>query len=508
MLGHSYDATSRSAASIARRTAPRPGRRCCFETIVPAPSTCRWIPKNPDVLLRSALAGVSHAVVDGKRRPWQRLVQVNRWRHDLDRDHEERRDCRSGLWGRVGVSVSGADSNRVYAIIENDSGGVFVSDDAGATWRKTNEDRNLRQRAFYYTHIVADTVEKDTVYVLNVQFFKSTDGGKTFPTRNRFACRTATTTTCGSPRTDNKRMVQANDGGGNVSVNGGQHLVRPGLCDRPVLQRLHDASRAVSRVRRAAGQQHGLRRQPEQPRRGRGQPAADLLRRRRRRERLHRARSEGHGGVLRRQLRRLPEPTRSRHRAAARDPHLSQQPDGVVVGRYQGTLPVDVPDRVLAHRSATSLRLVAACVANDERWAALGEDQPEPHAVRPQDNAGVGRADHQGSNRRRNLCRDLHDRAVAPGRQHHLDRIGRRLGARDARRRQDLGPRDATRSARLHAHQPDRSVAAPERRRLSRRQSLSARRSAPLRLQDGGLRQDVAEDRHRHSGQRLSAHDP
>jgi photosystem II stability/assembly factor-like uncharacterized protein len=126
----------------------------------------------------------------------------------------------SGLWGRVGVSVSGADSSRVYALIENDNGGVFVSDDGGQTWHRTNEDRNLRQRAFYYTHIFADPVEKDTVYVLNVQFFKSTDGGKTFPTQLR------------PPHgdnhdlwiapNDNKRMVQGNDGGGNVSVNGGQ----------------------------------------------------------------------------------------------------------------------------------------------------------------------------------------------------------------------------------------------------------------------------------------------
>ncbi|HXG88177.1 MAG TPA: hypothetical protein VNJ02_07570 [Vicinamibacterales bacterium] len=126
----------------------------------------------------------------------------------------------SGVWGRVGVSVSGADSNRVYAIIENENGGVFISDDAGATWRKGSEDRNLRQRAFYYTHIIADPVDKDTVYVLNVQFFKSTDGGKTFPTQIR------------PPHgdnhdlwiapNDNQRMVQANDGGGNVTVNGGQ----------------------------------------------------------------------------------------------------------------------------------------------------------------------------------------------------------------------------------------------------------------------------------------------
>ena len=126
----------------------------------------------------------------------------------------------TGLWGKVGVSVSGADSNRVYAIIENENGGVFVSDDAGTTWQRTNEDRNLRQRAFYYTHIYADPVDKDTVYVLNVQFFKSTDGGKTFPTQIRVPH--GDNHDMWIAPNDNKRMVNANDGGGNVSVNGGE----------------------------------------------------------------------------------------------------------------------------------------------------------------------------------------------------------------------------------------------------------------------------------------------
>jgi photosystem II stability/assembly factor-like uncharacterized protein len=126
----------------------------------------------------------------------------------------------SGLWGKAGISVSGADSNRVYAIIENENGGVFVSDDAGATWKRTNEDRNLRQRAFYYTHIYADPVEKDTVYVLNVQFFKSTDGGKTFPTQIRVPH--GDNHDMWIAPNDNKRMIEANDGGANVSVNGGQ----------------------------------------------------------------------------------------------------------------------------------------------------------------------------------------------------------------------------------------------------------------------------------------------
>ncbi len=125
----------------------------------------------------------------------------------------------SGTWGKVGVSVSGADANRVYAIIEADSGGVFVSNDAGATFTQVSDDRNLRQRAFYYTRIVADPKDKETVYVLNVNFHRSRDGGKTWQTIE-------------VPHGDNhdlwiapdnpQRMVQSNDGGANVSWNGGE----------------------------------------------------------------------------------------------------------------------------------------------------------------------------------------------------------------------------------------------------------------------------------------------
>lgn len=125
----------------------------------------------------------------------------------------------AGLWGKVGVSVSGADGNRVYAIIEHEQGGVFVSNDAGATWAKVSEDRNLRQRAFYYTRIYADPVDKETVYVVNVQFWRSRDGGRTW-------------SAIGVPHgdnhdlwidpTNNQRMINSNDGGANVSWNGGR----------------------------------------------------------------------------------------------------------------------------------------------------------------------------------------------------------------------------------------------------------------------------------------------
>src|SRR4051812_44461579 len=121
--------------------------------------------------------------------------------------------------GKIGLTVSGADSNRVYAQIEAEDGGFFLSDDAGATWKKVTDRRELRQRAFYYSRVFADPKVKDTVYELNVNFHKSTDAGKTW-------------TTIRVPHGDNhdmwiapndsSRMIEANDGGATVSVNGGE----------------------------------------------------------------------------------------------------------------------------------------------------------------------------------------------------------------------------------------------------------------------------------------------
>jgi photosystem II stability/assembly factor-like uncharacterized protein len=85
----------------------------------------------------------------------------------------------AGVVGKIGIAISGADSKRVYALIENENGGLYVSDDAGESWTLANAARSVRQRAFYYTHVAADPNNKDTVYLLNTSAFRSTDGGKT-----------------------------------------------------------------------------------------------------------------------------------------------------------------------------------------------------------------------------------------------------------------------------------------------------------------------------------------
>lgn len=126
-----------------------------------------------------------------------------------------------GLVGRVGISVSGGDSNRVYALVENDNGGLFRSDDAGATWTLVNDDRAIRQRAFYYTHLFADTRDPDVVYMQNTTLFRSVDGGETTESINNG--------THGDfhdlwiDPEDPAHMVVGNDGGGAVTMDTGLH---------------------------------------------------------------------------------------------------------------------------------------------------------------------------------------------------------------------------------------------------------------------------------------------
>jgi photosystem II stability/assembly factor-like uncharacterized protein len=125
-----------------------------------------------------------------------------------------------GTIGKIGVTIASANPDRMWALVEAEEGGVYRSDDAGKTWRRLNEDRALRQRAWYYTHIHADPKDVETVYVLNVQFWKSVDGGRTFTVGSR------------PPHGDNHalwiapndpaRMINGNDGGANVSFNGGR----------------------------------------------------------------------------------------------------------------------------------------------------------------------------------------------------------------------------------------------------------------------------------------------
>ena len=125
-----------------------------------------------------------------------------------------------GILGIIGVTVSPVNSDRVWAIVENkDSGGVYRSDDGGGTWSHVNDSRALRQRAWYYSKIYADTKDINKVYVMNVSYHKSTDGGKTFTSHN--APHGDHHDLWIAPE-DNNRMIIGDDGGAQVTYDGGE----------------------------------------------------------------------------------------------------------------------------------------------------------------------------------------------------------------------------------------------------------------------------------------------
>ena len=125
----------------------------------------------------------------------------------------------SGVLGKMTVTVSGADSERVWANIEAEDGGLYLSDDGGMSWALVNTHRDIWQRAFYFQRIQADPVDRNTIYILNFRLMKSTDSGRTLES---------------VPEThadhhdlwidpiNPDRMIDGNDGGGVVSVNGGK----------------------------------------------------------------------------------------------------------------------------------------------------------------------------------------------------------------------------------------------------------------------------------------------
>ena len=121
--------------------------------------------------------------------------------------------------GKIGITVSPANSERVWAIVEAEDGGVFRSDNAGRTWTKVNEQRNLRQRAWYYSRIYADPKNPDTVYVLNTGFYKSNDGGRTY---SSIAVGHGDCHDLWLAPDDPMRIIIGDDGGAEVSFTGGR----------------------------------------------------------------------------------------------------------------------------------------------------------------------------------------------------------------------------------------------------------------------------------------------
>ncbi len=174
-------------------------------------------PGQPERRLRVDVAPRAQAVDDHQRLARRRLLQEHRRRRDLHEDHDR---AAGELIGKANLAVTAAKPDRIYALVEAKPGGGFYrSDDAGQTWALVNAQGSLIQRPFYYTTLGADPTNADVVYAGAEGFFKSTDAGKTF-------------TTLRTPHGDNhdiwinpkdgNMMIQSNDGGANVSFDGGR----------------------------------------------------------------------------------------------------------------------------------------------------------------------------------------------------------------------------------------------------------------------------------------------
>ncbi len=141
-----------------------------------------------------------------------------------------------GPVGKIGVSVSPANGQRVYADIEaRDSlGGIFRSDDAGATWTRTNSDQTFVVRPFYYMSVTADPTNENVVYVMNLTVHRSIDGGKTF---SRVRVPHGDTHTMWVDPKNSDRLINANDGGASISMDGGKTWSTQG--NQPTAQFYH-----------------------------------------------------------------------------------------------------------------------------------------------------------------------------------------------------------------------------------------------------------------------------
>jgi photosystem II stability/assembly factor-like uncharacterized protein len=138
------------------------------------------------------------------------------------------------ILGRIGVTVSGANPNRVWAVIEAEKGGIYRSDDGGENWQLLTDDHRFRQRAWYYSHIFADPKSADTVYILNTGIYRSNDGGKTFtPIRAPHGDNHALWIDPANPR----RLINGNDGGATISTDGGQSWTS--VYNQPTAQFYH-----------------------------------------------------------------------------------------------------------------------------------------------------------------------------------------------------------------------------------------------------------------------------
>jgi photosystem II stability/assembly factor-like uncharacterized protein len=192
-------------------------------------------PHNPHVLFA--------AMWEGYRTPW--MLNSGGDKDGLYRSADdgttwkrvEGNGMPEGTLGRIGVAVSGADSNVVYALIEAAKGGLYRSDDGGVNWTLINDDHRFRQRAWYFTHVWADPKNASTVYIANTGLFRSIDGGKSF---ERLPAPHGDHHGLWIDPNNPNRLINGNDGGATISVDGGKNWTTQ--ANQPTAQFYHVAA--------------------------------------------------------------------------------------------------------------------------------------------------------------------------------------------------------------------------------------------------------------------------
>jgi photosystem II stability/assembly factor-like uncharacterized protein len=189
-------------------------------------------PSNPSILFSG--------LWQTRRRPWDLTsggpgsgLFVSRdggatWKQLKDKNElDTKTGLPEGIWGKVGIAVAPSDGNRVYALIEAEKGGLFRSHDGGATWERINEDRRLRQRAWYYSTITIDPTNADVLYCPQVPMLKSIDGGVTFMELK--GIHHGDHHDIWIDPHDPKRIINGNDGGVDLTRDGGKTWFAPPL---------------------------------------------------------------------------------------------------------------------------------------------------------------------------------------------------------------------------------------------------------------------------------------
>ena len=410
-----------------------------------------------------------------------------------------------GIIGKIGVAVS-ADSNRVYAMVEAEDGGLFRSEDAGANWTRINEDRRLRQRAFYYSRITADPKDKDVVYIMNTGLYKSTDGGKTV---KQLRPRHGDQHDLWIASNDPQRMINSNDGGANVSVNGGETWTGE---DYPTAQLYHVATTIDVPYHVCGAQQDNTTICVTSA-------TAGTRRRRSGMEYMGRpvySPGGGESGYI------APDPKNAdifyagsqgalltdydRKTGQMRDVQVyplffSGMSASVLKERWQWTFPIVFTPSIRIF-STPRRSICGRPPIEGQSWEMISPDLTRADPKTLGDSGGPITKDQNGPEIYATIF------TIAPSPHGRATRSGpapTTAWFTSPRRRQELEKRHPQRPARFHPHQPDRRFAAQTGHGLCGGEKLSGRRSPAVRLSHRRLRRHLDQDRQRDRARRLCA---